>query len=91
MKRKSYKDLERENMELRAQMPHASVAACRDLEKAGAVLMASAAIITITALGGRVIVGPVAIRDGLSSASITALRGDISRSHAAIVAAQPKT
>lgn len=79
-KRPTYAELQRRVMELEAQHPAASRAALRDLPKAGDSLHASAAVLTITALGGRVIVGPVAIRDGLSAQAIDALRADVNAS-----------
>lgn len=52
--------------------------------------MASAAILTITGLGGRVIVAPVAIRDGLSAATIAAIKADLQRSYDLATLMQPK-
>lgn len=89
-KRKSYADLERENKELRAQMPFALAFASRDLDKAGDVLTASACIVTLTGLGGRQLVEPFAIRDGLSAATIAALRADIARTYALTTLLKPK-
>jgi hypothetical protein len=79
MKKPTYKELERKLMELESQMAHVARSAYRDVINADSRLMASAAIVSITALGGRQIVGPVAIRDGLSDATIEALRSDIVR------------
>lgn len=44
-------------------------------------MMASGVIITITALGGRQIVPPVMIADGLSADTIAALQRDVQASH----------
>ena len=42
--------------------------------------MGSAVIATFTVLGGRTTIAPVAIRDGLSEATIKALQEDMRRS-----------
>lgn len=77
MKKPTYKDLERKVKELEAQSATNTRAAMRDIEKAGDCLMASACIIQIVALGGREIVRPFAIRDGLSAATIKSLQNDL--------------
>lgn len=82
-------DLARRCMELEAQLASAAAKASRDIEKAGDVLHASAAILTLTALGGRVIVSPVAIRDGLSGATIAAIKADLQRSYDLATLAKP--
>ena len=79
-KKPTYADLSRMLVELRAQMPGALKNAAKDIGKADDRMMASAVVITITALGGRVIVQPFAITNGLSSETIEALRQDIDRS-----------
>jgi len=66
--------------ELRAQLASSLGSAYEDLPKAGTPLHGSTAIIEIRALAGRTIVGPVAIRDGLSKATIEALQNDLRRS-----------
>jgi hypothetical protein len=80
MKKPTYKDLERKVKELEAQSATNLKAALRDLCKADNRLMASACIIQIEALGGREIVAPFAIRDGLSAETIAAIKLDIYRS-----------
>lgn len=83
-------DLIRKNMELEAQLASTYHFAGQYLEKAQyPALMASAAIITITALGGREIVRPVAIRGGLSPETIECLRKDIARSYEEAVEFKP--
>jgi hypothetical protein len=79
-KRETVADLRQKISDLEAQIASEAACAWFDLEDAGDKLMASAAILEIRALGGRVIVGPVAIRDGLSSEAIAALRLDLHRS-----------
>ena len=53
-------------------------------------LAASGAVITITALGGREIVGPTLILNGLSDATITALKADFVRSFEYATEIKPK-
>lgn len=50
-----------------------------DISKAGSALMASACIVSITGLGGREIVLPFGINDGLSEETINAIKKDIQR------------
>lgn len=89
-KRKTKADLEREVMELKAQMASAYHFATATLDKAGDNLMASGALLRINALGGREIIPPVLIRDGLSKASIDALRADMIRSYDLATMFKPK-
>lgn len=80
-KRKTRADLEREIMELKAQMAGTYHFAAATIDKAGDVLMASGALLRINALGGREIIPPVLIKDGLSRATIEAIHADLSRSY----------
>lgn len=66
--------------ELRAQLASTLGAAFDALPKAAEAFHGSAVIVTITAIGGREVVAPVAIRDGLSRASVAALQADCARS-----------
>lgn len=70
---------ERKVYELRAQLASTMGAAFDDMVKA-ADYHSSVVILTLTALGGREIVNPVAIRDGLSNRSVEALQDDLRRS-----------
>lgn len=90
MPRETKADLARRVMELESQLASTAAQASRDIEKAGDSLMASAAVLTITGLGGRVIVAPVAIRDGLSSATISAIKADLQRSFDLATLQRPK-
>lgn len=84
------RELERQIVEYRAQQIHNYHFASHDLEKLGIThCMASAVIVTFTVLGGRT-VGPVAIRDGLSEATIKALQEDMRRSFEQATAFKPK-
>jgi hypothetical protein len=80
MKKPTYAQLERKIKELEAQSATNTRAALRSLEKASDQhLMASACIIQISALGGREIVPSFAIRDGLSTATVEAIKKDIQK------------
>ena len=65
--------------ELEAQLSHSLYYASVELPKAGN-LMASGVLIQMTALGGREVVPPFVIKDGLSKETIEALHKDIVRS-----------
>lgn len=53
-------------------------------------MMASGVILQLTALGGREIVQPVLIRDGLSNETIEAIRNDLRRSYLLAVSPKPQ-
>jgi hypothetical protein len=90
-KKKTYKQLERELMELQAQLVHNYHFADAGLSKAGQDRMAaSAVVIRLTALGGNELIPPVAIRGGLSAETIAAIRSDLVRSYADAVVFKPK-
>lgn len=79
-KKPTYAQLERQLFELRAQTGIALRSARTALDRAGSERQtASAVIITISELGGRLITDPFAITDGLSHDTIEALRRDITR------------
>jgi hypothetical protein len=81
----------RKILELEAQLVHVYHFADQALVKAGnAHMMGSGVILQLTALGGREICKPVCIRDGLSDATIAALRADLARSFNAAAAFKPK-
>ncbi len=91
MKQPTKADLQRKIVELEAQIASRCTWASRELEDASTAKMgASAVILTITALGGRQIVKPVAIRDGLSPESIKALQVDLVRSFESATDLKPK-
>lgn len=84
-------ELERKLSEALAGQAHVYHFADTALSKAGAEnLMASGVVLTLTALGGREIIPPALIRNGLSAESIAALRADIVRSYDLAVRFQPK-
>lgn len=84
-------DLERKLKEALAGQVHTYHFADQALDSATAKhLSASGAVITITALGGREIVGPTLIRDGLSAELIEALRADLRRSYERATQMKPR-
>ena len=83
-------DLARRVIELEAQLASTYHFASQNLHKAGSPLMGSGVLVTLTALGGRELICPVVIRDGLSDATIAALRADMVRSFELATAFKPK-
>lgn len=65
--------------ELKAQLASTLGAAFDAVPKA-AECHGSAVILTLTALGGRELIPPVAIRDGLSQKTVAAIQDDLRRS-----------
>ena len=82
MKKPSYQQLEQIIKDLKAQSAYSTRSALQEISKADDRLMASACVIHLTALGGREIINPVAIRDGLSAETIQAIKNDIRRTMA---------
>ena len=90
-KRPSIADLQRQLREALAGQVHTYHFADVGLDKASAKhLMASGVVITLTVLGGRDLIPPTLIRDGLSDELISALREDIRRSYMNATAFKPK-
>ena len=83
-------DLQRKIAELTAQLASTYHFASAELHKAGDSLMGSGALLTLHALGGRQLICPVVIRDGLSADTIAALQRDIARSYEGAVMFKPK-
>lgn len=84
-------ELERKLEEALASQAHMCGSACSEIVKAGPEsLLGSGAILTLTALGGRQLIKPVLIRDGLSKESITALQADFARSFDLATLHRPK-
>lgn len=89
-KRKTRAELEREVLELKAQLAHTYHFAAREISKAGQNhLMGSGVLLQMTAIGGKEIVVPIMIRDGLSTQTIEAISADIQRSYDQAVAFKP--
>lgn len=83
-------DLQRQIKELNAQLAHVYHFAHRELPKASTNhMMASGVLLTVTALGGRELMTPVMIKDGLSLDTIEALQRDIKRSYELTIAFKP--
>lgn len=82
-------DLRRKVAELESQLACSYHFASMELHKASN-LMGSGVVITLTALGGKQLIVPVTIRDGLSHETITALRADIVRSWESATELKPK-
>ena len=81
--------LQRKNRELEAQLVHQHHFASIELDKLNTDhMMGSAVILELTFLGGKVI-GPVAIKDGLSLETIKALKADLVRSYEKTVEFKP--
>lgn len=90
-KQKTRAQLQRENLELHAQLVHRHHTADYNIDKASTERMfGSAVILQLTGLGGKEIVEPIAIRDGLSNDTIEALRRDIERSWKVTTEMKPK-
>lgn len=83
-------DLRRKCKELEAHLTSTYHFASATLDKAGN-LVGSAVIVELTALGGRQLINPVAIRGGLSQDTLDALRRDIARSYDEAVEFKPVT
>lgn len=79
---------------LNAQLAHVYHFADMELHKAGtAVRMGSGVLLELTAygeFGGKKIIDPVVIKDGLSDATIAAIRADLKRSFELATAFKPK-
>ena len=83
-------DLQRQIVELQAQLASTYHFADQGLDKAGQdKLMGSGVVITMHALGGREIIPPVCIRDGLSDKTISLLRDDLAASYKLAIAFKP--
>lgn len=81
-KKASYKELERKNLELNAQLAFVYASVYREIDKASVdKMMASGVLLQLTALGGRELISPVVIRDGLSNETIEAIKKDLKRSY----------
>lgn len=86
----SKSDLQRKVMELTGQLASTYHFADANLYKAGQDLLGSGVLLQLHALGGRELIAPVVIRDGLSPETIAALRKDIERSYELATVLKPK-
>lgn len=79
---KTRAELQCQILELKAQLTSTYYYASQDITKCGNdKMMASGVILQISALGGRELLEPVCIYDGLSQATIDAIKADLKRSH----------
>lgn len=77
----SRQELERKIAELEAQLVHRLAFGIKTIHKAGSDhLKGSGVVLSLTLLGGKEVMEPVMIRDGLSPETIAALKADIVRS-----------
>lgn len=84
-------ELERKLQEALAGQAHIYRYACDALKKASTDdLCGSGVVITMTALGGREILMPTLIRDGLSVETLAALKNDFIRSYDLATQLKPK-
>ena len=82
IKKLTRQEMERKIRELEAQLTHRCHFAARNIDKAGIKsLTGSGVILSLVTLGGREIIEPVCIRDGLSDETIASLKADFVRSY----------
>jgi hypothetical protein len=80
--KKTRAQLEREILELNAQLFHVYHFANANIGKADTKrFMGSGVLLQLTAIGGKEIINPVMIKDGLSDATIAAIKSDLKRSY----------
>lgn len=82
--------LRRKVAELEAQLASSYHFASVTLNDAADKMQGGAVILRLTALGGKELIVPVAIKNGLSAESIAALRADIARSYDHAIELAPK-
>ena len=83
-------DLERKIKELESQLVHRYSFGAQTIDRASMLkLMGSGVILTLTAIGGKEIIEPICIKDGLSDETITALKADFLRSYNLAVMFKP--
>ena len=74
--------LQRKILELESQLAFRYHYACAEITKSSdKYMMGSGVLVQLTALGGREIISPVVIRDGLSEETILAIQKDLIRSY----------
>lgn len=83
--------LQRKVLELEAQLASTYHFAAATLPTCGEALMASGVLVQLTALGGRELVIPFVVKDGLSASTIAALHADILRSYELATMFKPKS
>lgn len=84
-------DLERKVLEAKAAQVHNYHFADASIHKASTKhLMGSGVIMTLTFLGGKAVMEPVLFKDGLSDATIAAIKADLVRSYELAIMWKPK-
>lgn len=84
-------ELERKLQEALAGQAHGYHFASHSIDKASKKhLMGSGVVMTLTVLGGREIFSPVLLRDGLSDATIEAIKADLVASYELAIMYKPK-
>lgn len=88
--KKTRAQLERQVLELESQLAHRYEFARLEIDRAGtAKMMASGVLLQLTAVGGKEIINPVMIKDGLSDETIAAIKADLTRSYDLAVMFKP--
>jgi hypothetical protein len=81
---------QRQILDLEAQLAHAYHFAASSIDKASTkYMMASGVLLQLTANGGRELICPVMIKDGLSDETIAAIKADLKRSYELAVMFKP--
>jgi hypothetical protein len=79
---KTKKDLERQILELKAQLPITYTISSSMLDKVSTDhLMGSGVLLQLSGIGGKELINPVMIKDGLSKSTIDAIKADLKRSY----------
>ena len=90
MPRKTRAQLERQIIDLNAQLVHVYHFADRSIDKASTKhMMGGGVVLSLTAIGGREFFSPVMIKDGLSAETIEAIKADLKRSYESAVVFKP--
>lgn len=83
--------LQRDVLELTAQLAHVYHFADQNLDRTNTErLMGSGVLLQLTGVGGKEIIDPVMIKDGLSDETIAAIRKDLKRSYDLAIMFAPK-
>ena len=83
--------LKRRILELESQLPHRYEMADTALGKCGTDMnMAGGVLLQLSTLGGKELINPVMIKDGLSDGTIKCIREDLLRSYNLTVMYKPK-
>jgi hypothetical protein len=79
---KTKKDLERQILELKAQLAISYTISSSMLDKVSTDhLMGSGVLLQLSGIGGKELINPVMIKDGLSKSTIDAIKADLKRSY----------